>query len=516
MISASVTPVNPPAAIPDWIDTNSPPDLRGRRVHFVGIGGCGMSGLARIARAKGARCTGSDMARTAVTDALVADGIDVALRQTADSVPDDAELLIVSAAIKPDHPEVVEATRRGLPTLKYAQLLGRLMIGTTGVAVAGTHGKSTTTAMLAHVLIHAGLDPTFVVGATCEQIGGGYRVGRPDMLIAEACEYDRSFHNFHPTVSAVLNVEEDHLDIYGSLDGVVESFNHFAKLTDPAGLLLIGHGRANRTSVAAGAACDVQTIGYSPDADWAIDAADDHVTVHHDQQPVFIFNPQLPGEHMAYNAAVAGVLAMRLGATAEQVGQGLTRFRGLDRRMQTLGQRRGVTVIDDYGHHPTEISTTLRALRRHHFSTKYSPRSHGEHGEDKREIHTTTPCPPCLRGESSSGADSGEGRLICVFQPHQHSRTRFLLDQFATSFEDADVVIVPHIYFVRDSEEDQRAVSAADLVAKLRHRDVDAHHIDAFDDIVDWLHAHARPGDLLVVMGAGPVWQVARGFLEQA
>jgi UDP-N-acetylmuramate--alanine ligase len=462
---------------PEWINTQSTPDLTGRRLHFVGIGGCGMSGLARIARAKGAICTGSDMTETAVTEALVADGINVVLQQTADSVPADAELLVISAAIKPQHPEVAEAHRRNLPILKYAQLLGRLMIGRTGVAIAGTHGKSTTTAMLAHVLIQAELDPTFVVGATCEQIGGGYRVGRPDMLLAEACEYDRSFHNFHPTIAAVLNVEEDHLDIYGSLDGVVESFNHFAKLTDPDGLLLIGHGRANRTSVAAGVACEVQTIGFSPDADWAIDV-DQQVAVSHDQQPVFTFTPHLPGEHMAYNASVAGVLAMKLGATPEQVGTGLTSFRGLDRRMQTLGEHDGVTVIDDYGHHPTEISTTLRALRRHH-----------------------------------RPGDSG-GRVICVFQPHQHSRTRFLLDQFATSFEDADVVIVPHIYFVRDSEEDKRAVSAADLVAKLRQRDVDAHHIDSFDDIVDWLHANARPGDLLVVMGAGPVWQVAAGFLR--
>jgi len=538
------TPVNNHSTIPDWIDTNSPPNLAGRRVHFVGIGGCGMSGLARIARAKGAICTGSDMTRTAVTDSLAADGIDVVLKQTAESLPADAELLVISAAIKADHPEVVEAKRRGLPMLKYAQLLGRLMIGTRGLAIAGTHGKSTTTAMLAHVLIQAGLDPTFVVGAICEQIGGGYRVGRPDMLIAEACEYDRSFHNFHPTISAVLNVEEDHLDIYGSLDGVVESFNHFAKLTDPDGLLLIGHGRANRTSVAAGVACDVQTIGFSPDADWAIEA-DGDVTVHHDQQPVFTFTPHLPGEHMAYNAAVAGVLALRLGATPRQVGDGLTSFRGLDRRMQTLGERDGVTVIDDYGHHPTEISTTLRALRRYYLTPLppggagggrpaiTRPRKAHPHptssvgggagtplpgreglGEGRSSRPNTGERSPVVDPPGGAISGGGGGRLICVFQPHQHSRTRFLLDQFATSFEDADVVIVPHIYFVRDSEEDKRAVSAADLVAKLRDREVDAHHIDAFDDIVNWLKANTRPGDLLVVMGAGPVWHVARDFLS--
>jgi UDP-N-acetylmuramate--alanine ligase len=207
-------PVPAPAERP-----HEPLQLSHRRVHFVGIGGCGMSGLARIVRAAGGICSGSDLKASPAVERLRAEGFEVSLDQTAETVPADCELVVASAAVKPDHPELAEARRRGVPVLKYAQMLGRLMIGRTGVAIAGTHGKSTTTAMLAHALLGSGCDPSFVLGATCEQIGGGSRAGRPDLLIGEACEFDRSFHNFRPTHSVILNVEADHLDIYGSLDG---------------------------------------------------------------------------------------------------------------------------------------------------------------------------------------------------------------------------------------------------------------------------------------------------------
>lgn len=457
--------------------------LEGRRVHFSGIGGCGMSGLARLVRARGARVSGSDQTASSVTDALIAEGISVVIEQSDESMPGDTDLLVCSAAIKADHPERRAAAARGIAVLKYAQVLGRLMIGRTGVAIAGTHGKSTTTAMLAHALIVSGCDPSFIVGAHCRQIGGGVRVGRADLLVAEACEFDRSFHNFRPTHSVVLNVEEDHLDVYGSLDAIVQAFNHFARLTAESGSLLISHESAYRTAVAAGVGCAVETIGFAPQAHWRITTVAaggrQHVTLREQERICCEFELSIPGEHMAYNASVASVTAHRLGAGWSSIAQAMGSFEGLDRRMQYLGEVGGVKVIDDYGHHPTEIDTTLGALRRHYLS-----------------------------GERA-------GRLICVFQPHQHSRTRFLLEQFATSFAAADVVIVPHIYFVRDSEADRRAVSASDLVARLHGRGVIAEHIDAFEDIVSHLAQITRAGDLLVVMGAGPVWQVARDFVNQ-
>jgi len=491
----------------NWTDPDAPLHFAQQKVHFVGIGGCGMSGLARIVRAAGGVCTGTDLGASDYTEALERDGIPVALRQTAETVPPDADVLVISAAIRGDHPEVAEAERRGLPVLKYAQVVGRLMIGRTGVAVAGTHGKSTTTSMLSHVLMQTDRDPTFIVGAICDQIGGGARVGRDDMLIAEACEYDRSFHNFRPTHGVILNVEEDHLDIYGSLDAIIESFHRFGELVREDGSLLISHERAYRTNVAAGLGCPVETIGFSPQADWFIDveqprprkrksktkkrvnrkklsggtgAAGRPVVLRREGEVVCEFRCRMPGEHMAYNASVAAVTAHRMGAEWDGIAEAIGGFEGLNRRMQALGEMNGVTVIDDYGHHPTEVDTTLRALRDH-----YHPEERG-------------------------------GRLICVFQPHQHSRTRFLMDQFATSFAEADVVVVPEIYFVRDTEQDRREVTAADLVYKLQQRGVLAVHINDFGDITRFLTHHCRENDLLVVMGAGPVWQIARGFMGSA
>jgi UDP-N-acetylmuramate--alanine ligase len=276
---------------------------------------------------------------------------------------------------------------------------------------------------------------------------------------------------------------------------VVEAFNAFARLTAPGGSLLIAHESACRTAVAAGASCRVETIGFAPQAHWRIETSQargaQRVQVADRDRPRCTFELAMPGEHMAYNAAVAAVTAHRLGADWRCIEQALGNFRGLDRRMQVLGQIDGVTIIDDYGHHPTEIDTTLRALRAQYLPTSSGPEARRSAGEDALP------------------------RLLCVFQPHQHSRTRFLLDQFAASFDAADIVIVPHIYFVRDSEADRRAVSAADLVARLRDRGVAAEHIDAFDDIVTRLQRISRPGDLLVVMGAGPVWQVARQFMSR-
>lgn len=473
--------------------------LAGQRLHFVGIGGCGMSGLARLAKQAGALCTGSDTIPSDVIESLRGDGFDVSLQQSAQTLPDNCDVMVISAAIGTDHPEVVEANRRGIDVVKYAQMLGRLMIGQTGVAIAGTHGKSTTASMLAHTLLAAQLDPSFIIGANCRQIGGGSRNSEQGsgVLIAEACEFDRSFHHLHPTHAVILNVEEDHMDIYGSIDAIVEAFGIFAHKLPDHGSLLINHEMAHRLTITAGLTCQVKTIGFAPQADWRVELSDippteitattnndgPWVCLYHEDQPVVRWHAAIPGDHMAYNAAAAAVTAHQLGAPWDAIGQAMSAFQGLDRRMQLLGQRAlpghddprdAITVIDDYGHHPTEIDTTLRALRRHH-----KPQ-----------------------------------RLICVFQPHQHSRTRFLLEQFATSFSEADIVIVPHIYFVRDSEQERHTVSAADLVDRLRQRGKQAMHVYPFAAIAEQLKIIAQPGDLIVTMGAGDVWQVARDYLQ--
>jgi UDP-N-acetylmuramate--alanine ligase len=500
-------------------------NLAGRAVYLVGIGGCGMSGLARMMKSRGALVSGSDKEQSETTEALVAEGLAVGFDQSRAWLPEACDVVVATAAVRPDHPQLLEAQRRGVPVYLYAEALGRSMTGRTGVAIAGTHGKSTTTAMLGCALTDAGLDPTVIVGATSVQLSGGclkpnteghgggtegterrldqaptgFRlggneiprgkmVGKPGILLAEACEFNRSFHNFRPTIASISSVEADHLDIYGSLDAVVEAFRDFARLVPSkadGGRLLIAHDGAHRREVTAGLDCEVQTIGYSPEADWVVgyEPATRKVTVSHEREVVAGWTNLLPGAHNAMNAATAFVLGTWLGGDAAVLGKSLGAFRGIDRRMQFLGERPMpsggvVRVYDDYGHHPTEIDCTLRALRE------------TERPQDRA------------------------GRLVCVFQPHQHSRTRHLMEEFASSFSQADIVIVPQIYFVRDSQEEKQKVDAKDLVDRLRDKGVRAMHLHPFEAIVEQLENVCRGGDLLVVMGAGPVWQVARGFLK--
>ncbi|HRQ74316.1 MAG TPA: UDP-N-acetylmuramate--L-alanine ligase [Phycisphaerales bacterium] len=473
----------------------------GKAIHLIGIGGCGMSGLARMLRDLGALCSGSDSTPSDLTESLCASGIPVNLDQTKGILPEQCDLVVASAAIKPDHPEMLAAVARGLPAFTYAEMLGQVQAERTGISIAGTHGKSTTTAMLCHVLIECGFDPSFIVGATCEQIGGGSRTGgqimpkgtyqgQPGALIAEACEFNRSFHHHRPRLGLINNVEEDHLDIYGSLDEIVRAFAEFAQLLPDAnegGRLLIAHEGAHRREITAGLVCRISTFGFSPAADYQVvtDPSVRRVGVLQDGHWLAQWTISMPGEHNAMNSAAAAILAHWLGADWDDIAKALGSFEGIDRRMQRLGTKPvpggEVVVYDDYGHHPTEIEKTLKAIR-------------------AAELGTGRVAP---------------GRLICVFQPHQHSRTRFLLEQFAQSFSSADVVIVPHIYFVRDSEIEKTKVSAADLVDRLRHRGVSAMHLYPFEAIVEQLEVICKPGDVVVIMGAGPVWQVGRDFLKQ-
>lgn len=477
--------------------------VRGTAIWFVGIGGCGMSALARLFAERGAICAGSDRAESTATRDLVERGIAVSYEQERGELPEECDLVVASAAIAPGHAELLAAQRRGIPVIGYAEALGGAQFARTAVSIAGTHGKSTTTAMLAHLLIQSGLDPSVIVGAHCEQIGGGSRLGadaipvgtragEPGVLVAEACEFNRSFHHHRPTIALVNNVEEDHLDCYGSLEEIIQSFRRFGERLPPAaegGRLLIAHDGAHRREVASGLACDVASFGWDPSADFVVALVDSDPSaarasttdarVLHEGAEIFRFACPMPGLHNVLNAAAAGIIAHWLGADPDAIGRAIGSFQGLDRRSQRLGERRlpnggRVVIYDDYGHHPTECEKTLRAL-----SDLEQPR-----------------------------------RLICVFQPHQHSRTRFLMEQFAESFSECDLVIVPPIYFVRDSEQERTRVSADDLVERLRSRKVHAIHLNAFEAIVEHLEVVCQDGDLLVVMGAGPVGSIAYDFLR--
>ena len=450
-------------------------DFRNSRVHMVGIGGSGMCGLAALLLRRGARVTGTDRSTSDVVMRLGASGARIVLSQTADSVPADAELLVASAAVPPTHPEIVEAKRRGIPVMKYAEFLGVVMSRHEGIAIAGTHGKSTTTAWTTFILKNAGLDPSFVIGAEVAQLGGGSGAGDGRHFVAESCEFDRSFLNLQPKYAAVLNIEEDHLDYYRDLDDITQAFTDFVKLA-PAedGLVVLNGEDANCQKIASAAAAQVETFGLSEGVTWrAVDLnlTDGRYSFHVESDGVSLGPVALglPGRHNVMNALAVCALATRCGVPWAKLREGLAEFNGAKRRLELRGCERGVTICDDYAHHPTEIRATLRAARE-----KYNPK-----------------------------------RLWCIFQPHQHSRTRFLLEDFAKSFEHADRVIVPSIYFVRDSERERDLVCAEDLVERIRAGGIEAAYTPDFSAIVSTLIERLEPGDLVITMGAGDIWKVA-------
>jgi len=451
----------------------------GMRVHMIGVGGCGMRGAAAILLRRGVVVSGSDSQASIELEHLAAQGARVAVGPEVGTLPDRCDLVVHSAAVKADHPEVTEARRRGWPVVKYAELLGLLMADRAGIAVAGTHGKSTTTAMTAYVLRRAGLDPSFVIGANVSQLGGGSGVGDGDFFVVEACEYDRSFLNLDPEVACILNIEEDHLDYYRDLDEIVEAFSRFAARLRPEGLLVVNGENRHAVRAAAAAPCRVETFGFEKGAYWQAEVLSEQrgcaaFRVRRGGRAMTDIRLRIPGRHNVSNALAVAAMCLRAGVAPEVIAEALGEFRGAQRRLTWHGCVGGVNVVDDYAHHPTELQVTIKAAREY-----YRP-----------------------------------GKLYVVFQPHQHSRTRFLLNDFARSFGSADVVVVPDIYFVRDSAAERDLVDARDLVGRIRDHGGEAYYEPDFDAIVAFLENRLQSGDLVITMGAGDVWRIAERLLE--
>ena len=458
------------------ITVSSAADKRylGKPVHLIGVGGSGMRALAQMLLARGAGVSGSDSEPSEALDDLVAHGAAVAVGQRPENLPEKLELVVYSAAIHESNPELAAARKRGVEVIKYSQMLGKLMGDRCGIAVAGAHGKSTTTAMVAYALATAGKSPSFIVGATVRQLGGPSGVGEGPHFVAEACEFDRSFLNLQPTYAAILNIAEDHLDCYEDLGAIVEAFRAFAAKLPRRGLLVANADDRNVTPEVLDVACEVQTFGLEEDCHWRGDKlTDDRGRYRFDvlRGGVRLCKValQIPGRHQVYNALAAAALLHQAGLSPSQIARGIGGFEGVYRRLTVKAQLGGVSVVDDYAHHPTEIRVTLRAIR-----DFFLPR-----------------------------------RIWCVFQPHQHSRTRFLLKDFARSFGCADNVVVPDIYFVRDSEREKDCISAEDLVAQIRLNGGEAIYLKTFESIVEHLKTNLAPGDLVVTMGAGNIWEVA-------
>lgn len=454
----------------------------GKRIHLVGIGGCGMSGLARMLLDAGAIVSGTDPKDNLQIRALRQRGAKVSCVQDGAMLSGNIDLVVRSAAVRDDNPEMVRARALGLPHLKYAELVGLVMRERLGVAVSGAHGKTTTTAMIAYAMVQCGADPSFIIGGTVPQLGGASRSGAGRAFIVEACEFDRSFHNYWPTVAVITNIDAEHLDCYrGGMPEIIESFRRFASRV-PAGGLIIAAGADERVSRAVeGLAAPTEYVGLedSPSHTWFT-----RITgkangcycgdVHRNGQYVCTLRLNVAGRHNLFNATAAVAACAACGLDPPAAAAALESFTGVDRRMTVLGSRNGATVVDDYGHHPTEIRATLKALRE-----RFSPE-----------------------------------RLICVFQPHQFSRTRLLLDDFGRSFADATLTILPDIYPARDTDADRRSVTPADVVDRIRRNGGEAVYITPFPAIVEYLSSMARTGDVIVTMGAGDIHEVGEALVR--
>jgi UDP-N-acetylmuramate--alanine ligase len=447
---------------------------RPRRAHLIGIGGSGMSGIAASFAAQGHRVTGTDLVSGPPVEKLRAQGVPVRIGHDTAHLPTDSDLVVISAAVNESNPELAEARRRGLEVIKYAEALGALMVDRRGIAVAGAHGKTSTTGLLAFALTHLGADPTFLVGGEVGPLGGSSRVGTGEHLIVEACEYDRSFHHLRPESAIITNIDEDHLDYYSGLAEITQAFRDFAALLPPEGLLVTLNEHVDAFGPDSGVVCSVETVGLGDFADWVavdweIGTGTSRFAVRHRGQDMGRITIRLPGAHSVLNAMMVLATLTRLGYGFEDASVAIGEFRGVERRLERKFQRAGITVIDDYAHHPAEIRATLASIR------------------------TSYPA----------------ARIWCVFQPHQASRTRFLLREFAAALTGADLVIVPDIYFARDSQEERSRISSFDLVKKVMNLGTNAHYIPDFGDISERVLSGLRPRDVLVTMGAGDIFKVA-------
>ena len=447
-------------------------------VHFIGIGGISMSGLAEILMKEGFTVSGSDNKESSLTDHLTDKGAVIFYGQKASNIIDGINVVVYTAAIHEDNEEFMEAKRQGLPMLSRAELLGQLMTNyDTPIAVSGTHGKTTTTSMLSHIFLAGDMDPTISVGGILKAIHGNIRVGSSGLFVTEACEYTNSFLHFFPKISVILNIDADHLDFFKDLDDIRHSFRLFAELLPEDGTLVINGDIENLSYITDGLACRVVTFGREASLDYS--ASD----IQYDEQGNASFDLirhgipsghvtlSVGGEHNVYNALSAIAVADLLGVSAETIQEGLLSVHGTDRRFEYKGEFNGITVIDDYAHHPTEIEATLKSA------------AHYPHRE-----------------------------LWCIFQPHTYTRTKALFDEFAQALSHTDHLILADIYAARET--DTLGISSEQLARAAASYGCDAIYLPSFDEIEKYVRDHCQSGDLLITMGAGDVVNIGEDLLK--
>lgn len=425
-----------------------------KKIYFIGIGGIGVSAMARMMAHDGKKVAGSDRDKSEITEMLMPLGIDVSYTQNAENISADIDLVVYTVAITEDNPELMQAKKLGIATMTYPEFLGLVSKDKYTIAVSGTHGKTTTTAMIARILIDAGLDPTVVVGSLIKDENGNrtnFIPGKSKYLVIEACEYKRSFLNYYPQVLVVTNIDNDHLDYYKDIFDIQNAFNELARRVPQEGFVITDKNNAEVVPALGGVEANIVNYAF------------------YNNLPIAL---KVPGVHNKKNAAAAFAVAIALGVDPKVAQTALESFSGTWRRFEYQGEtKNGARVYDDYGHHPTEIKATLQGAR------ELYPRE----------------------------------RLIVAFQPHLYSRTKSLLAEFATAFDLADEVILGPIYAAR--EIDDGTVSSEILAEKISERDKFVKAFPSLKEVKDYLSGQTKKGDVIVVMGAGDIYKIAENIV---
>ncbi|MGA9997727.1 MAG: UDP-N-acetylmuramate--L-alanine ligase [Pyrinomonadaceae bacterium] len=450
-----------------------------QHVHFVGIGGIGMSGIAEVLANLGFRVSGSDVKKSAVTERLEQLGVEVTEGHSAENVG-DAHVVVRSTAVRDDNPEIVEARSRSIPVIPRAEMLAELMrLKAYTVAVAGSHGKTTTTSMVAAVLGHGKLDPTVVVGGVVKAFGSTARLGKSDLMVVEADESDRSFLMLTPTIAIVTNIDREHMDYYDDMNDVRKCFADFVNkvpfygasilcLDDPNVQAVIPSVKRRRLTYGLSAQADVSAHSIRFD-----EAYGSRFTVWRGSEPVGDVMMHVPGLHNVYNALAAVTVGFELKIPFEQIAEALATFTNADRRFQFKGEEAGVVVVDDYAHHPTEIKATLAAAK----------------------------------------IGSAGRRIVVLFQPHRYTRTKDQMEEFARSFNNADVLFVMDIYAASEDPIDGITSEAlTEAIKRFGHKN--AHYIGTLDGSAEILRGQVSAGDLVVTLGAGTVYRAGEQLLK--
>ncbi len=447
------------------------------KIHFVGIGGIGMSGIAEVLLNLGYKVSGSDLRKTEITERLEGLGGEIFIGHARENVA-NADVVVISSAVHEDNPEVVEAAERLIPVIPRAEMLAELMRMKYGVAIAGTHGKTTTTSMVATILAKGGIDPTIVIGGRLNSIGTNARLGQGKFLVAEADESDGSFLKLSPTIAVVTNIDADHLDFYKDIDEIKDTFVQFINKVPFYGLAVLCLDNGNIADIIPRVKKRFATYGLSAQADFrATEVRHAGFTTsfvaHYKGKRLGEIAFSMPGAHNVLNALATIAVAMELDIPFAEIQAGFKAFGGVGRRFQVKGEVRDIMVVDDYGHHPTEIRATLAAAKV---------------GWDRR--------------------------LVVVFQPHRYTRTKELFEEFVKAFYDADVLILTDIYPA--GEKPIEGVTAEALAARIkRHGQKDVTYIADRNAVCDQLLGMVKPGDIVLTLGAGNIWQAGEALVER-